>query len=102
MLDETFNVLDTQNQEQGQCFWSCKSCHSYALKFDKRMRNVETRVTKLENETIPGIVEDVGGLKEEIEGLKKASKIGVMSRGRCYAKHLGDTLTKRSSCPTKR
>ena len=28
--DFTWNWLDTQNKEQGQCFWSCKSCHSYA------------------------------------------------------------------------
>ena len=44
MSDETFKVLDTQNKEQGQCFWSCKSCHSYARKFDKRMRDMEKRV----------------------------------------------------------
>ena len=74
MTDETFHVLDTQNEEQGQCFWSCKSCHSYALKFDKRMRNVETRVTKIENETIPEISDQVNGMRKELDDLKGVAK----------------------------
>ena len=73
MSDETFRVLDTQNKEQGQCFWSCKSCHSYALKFDKRMRDVEKRVEKLETERIPVMEKNIGGMHEEIDQLKRST-----------------------------
>ena len=88
MSDETFKVLDTQNQEQGQCFWSCRSCHSYALKFDKRMRNVETRVTKLESETVPNIVDDVAGLREDLTNLKKVfdeKEPNVVDENKCQS-----------------
>jgi uncharacterized coiled-coil protein SlyX len=74
MSDETFSVLDTQNEEEGRCFWTCKSCHSYALKFDKRMRNVETRVAKIENETIPEISEKMSGMRTELDDLKGVTK----------------------------
>lgn len=70
MSDETFTVLDTQNRETGQCFWSCKSCKSYAMKFDKRMRDVEKRVRKLEEETIPEMQTDLTTAKNDIKDLK--------------------------------
>ena len=65
MNDETFNVLDLQNSETGQCFWSCKSCRSYALKFDKRMKAVEKRVQLLE-EKVPTLEADVTAAKNDI------------------------------------
>ena len=69
MNDETFSVLDLQNTETGQCFWSCKSCCSYALKFDKRMRDVEKRVQVLEHK-FPNLEVDVETAKGDIESLK--------------------------------
>ena len=50
MDDTTFSVLDMQHEETGQCFWSCRSCKTYALKFDRRMRALEKRVDDLEQE----------------------------------------------------
>ena len=73
MSDETFSVLDIQKEEQGQCFWTCKACHSYARKFDKRMRNVEARVTKLEEEKIPDIEEEIKNLKSQIDDISENS-----------------------------
>ena len=40
MSNETFNVLDTQNRDQGGTYWCCKSCRSYAAKLDKRMKEL--------------------------------------------------------------
>ena len=70
MEDETFKVLDIQNEEQGQCFWSCQSCRSYALKFDKRIRDVEKRVRELEEKTLPAMKTDIKTNKEDIVVLK--------------------------------
>ena len=70
MTDETFNVLDMQSSETGQCFWSCKSCRSYALKFDKRMRDVEKRVQVIE-EKIPDLETDLTTAKADIVSLQE-------------------------------
>ena len=72
MSDETFKVLDIQHEETGQCFWSCKSCCSYARKFDKRMRDVEKRVQGLET-LVPSIQSDLVTVKEEVATLKKVT-----------------------------
>ena len=74
MADETFNVLDMQNEETGQCFWSCKSCKSYAIKFDKRMRDIESRVKRLEDERIPEIEGDMANVQHDITELKELTK----------------------------
>ena len=55
LSDETFKVFDLQNAETGQCFWACKSCRNYALKYDKKMRDGEKRVNTLEKETVPAL-----------------------------------------------
>ena len=73
MEDETFKVLDIQNEEQGQCFWSCQSCRSYALKFDKRIRDVEKRVREIEEKTLPKMETDISSNKEEIVVLKETT-----------------------------
>ena len=70
MSDETFRVLDMQNIETGQCLWSCKSCKSYAMKFDKRMRDVEKRVQGLEKK-VPVMETDIVNMKDDIAKLKK-------------------------------
>ena len=70
MTDETFNVLDMQSAETGQCFWSCKSCRSYALKFDKRMRDIEKRVQVLE-EKVPDLETDLDTAKADIVSLQE-------------------------------
>ena len=69
MSEETFKVLDTQNAQTGQCFWCCKSCKNYALKFDKRMRDVEKRVQDLET-AVPKLSTDVQNMQGEIEKIK--------------------------------
>jgi uncharacterized coiled-coil protein SlyX len=74
MSDETFHVLDMQNEETGQCFWSCKSCKSYAMKFDKRIRDIESRVKTLEEENIPEMEEDIANAQKDIESLKERTK----------------------------
>ena len=74
MSDETFNVLDTQNEETGQCFWSCSSCQNYARKFDKRMRDVEKRMQQLEKEKIPTLENDLKDAKDDIKDLKKVTE----------------------------
>ena len=74
MSVDLFKVLDMQNEETGQCFWSCRSCQSYALKFDKRMRNIEKRMQALEDEKIPTIEKDLGTAKQDIEELKETTK----------------------------
>ena len=74
MSDETFRVLDIQNEETGQCFWNCKSCGSFARKYEKRMKILEKRVHDLETERIPGIEEDIATMKGDIQGLQSATK----------------------------
>ena len=74
MSDETFKVLDVQNEENGRCFWSCVSCNSYARKFDKRMRDMEKRVTKLEETTVPKLNDDISGAIKDISDLKSSFK----------------------------
>ena len=69
MDTNTFDVLDMQHEQTGQCFWSCKSCRSYALKFDKRMRDIEKRVVQLE-ESVPKISSDLTNLKTEVANVK--------------------------------
>ena len=64
MDDATFAVLDMQHEETGQCFWSCKSCKNYALKFDRRMRAIKKRVT--DRDTMKN---DVASVKKDIETL---------------------------------
>ena len=89
MSDETFRVLDIQNEETGQCYWNCKSCQSYARKFDKRMKNLEKRVQDIENEKIPGIEEDVKTMKSDIINLQETtsnlSAASKVSEGETHA-----------------
>ena len=66
MSDETFNVLDLQNEEMGQCSWHCGSCHSYARKFDKRMKNLEKRVQDIEK--------DLPDMQSNIETIRKIAR----------------------------
>ena len=73
MSDDVFKVLDMQNDETGQCFWSCKSCRSYAMKFDKRMRAMETRIQNLETK-LPNVETDLAAVKNDITDLKKKQK----------------------------
>ena len=72
MDDATFQLLDVQDQV-GQCFWSCKSCKSYAFKFDKRMRDIEKRVQDIEV-NLPEIKTEISTAKSEIDNLKKSVK----------------------------
>ena len=73
MDDQTFSVLDMQHEETGQCFWSCKSCKTYALKFDRRMRAIEKRVDDLEKES--GTMKtDVADVKKDIASLQTATE----------------------------
>ena len=94
MSNETFKVLDTQNEEMGQCFWSCRSCQSYALKFDKRMCNVEKRMQELESTRIPNIENDLGVVKKDITYLKEtAEKLSTASKENEGANHSSVTAT---------
>ena len=68
MDDATFNVLDLQNQ-MGQCFWTCKSCHSFAFKFEKRMKDIDKRLQLIEDK-LPKVECDVTEIKTEIASLK--------------------------------
>ena len=74
MSDETFAVLDTQNDQTGQCFWTCRSCKSYALKFDKRMRNLEHRMQVLEEDKVPAMAKDIEVAKQDIAKLKETTQ----------------------------
>ena len=69
MDDATFKVLNTQQDQTGQCFWSCQSCHSYALKFEKRMREVDKRLVALE-EKLPTVEKTVTAAQTEIAQVK--------------------------------
>jgi septal ring factor EnvC (AmiA/AmiB activator) len=73
MSDETFRVLDIQNEETGQCFWACKSCNSFGRKFDKRLRSVETRVKTIED-SLPDVNNDINTMKEDIKNLKTSTE----------------------------
>ena len=48
MSSETYGVLVAQARDQGGTYWSCKSCRSYAAKFDKRMREIDRRLQDVE------------------------------------------------------
>ena len=74
MSDETFSVLDAQNEETGQCFWQCKACQCYAKKFNKRMLNIEQRMQELETNKIPAIETDVVTVKSDIKDLKTTTE----------------------------
>ena len=67
-------MLDIQNEETGQCFWTCQSCQSYARKFDKRMKNIEKRMQDMEEKKIPAIEQDMDGAKADITTLKTQVK----------------------------
>ena len=78
----------------GQFFWSCRSCQSYALKFDKRIRNVEMRMQELESTRIPNIENDLGVVKKDITYLKEtAEKLSTASNENEGANHSSVTAT---------
>ena len=67
--DETYKVLDMQNEATGMCFWSCKSCTSFGMKFEKRMRDFDKRMNKLETEVVKELTYDVEGIKGNLKEL---------------------------------
>ena len=78
MSNETFNVLDTQNRDQGGTYWCCKSCRSYAAKFDKRMKELNSRLQDVED-NVEKNAGEIADLTKQLSDLKtsvdKSSKI---------------------------
>ena len=67
--DDTFKCLDMQARVQERCFWACKSCASFALKFEKRMKDIDKRVQQIE-EKLPKVETEIEKVTAEISQLK--------------------------------
>ena len=80
MSNETFNVLDTQNRDQGSTYWCCKSCRSYAAKFDKRMKELNSRLQDVED-NVEKNAGEIADLTKQLSHLKtsvdKSSKMEI-------------------------
>ena len=65
MDDATFDVLVRQVENNGGTYWNCKSCRTFAAKFDKRMKDIARRLVEVEDEVNLNAV-DIAVMKYDI------------------------------------
>ena len=80
MDDETFDVLARQVDNLGGTFWNCKSCRTFAAKFDKRMKEMDRRLVTVE-ETVESHDTDIASIKADIKKVQQESKAQKENEG---------------------
>ena len=72
MDDTTFDVLVRQVTQNGGTFWACKSCRSYASKFDKSIKQLDRKLEDVISR-VDKQADDLVKIQDDIENLKKAN-----------------------------
>lgn len=67
--DAVFKFLEQQVEYQGGTFWACQACRVVAIKFDKRMKEVDQRINQVE-ETANTNKADIKTLQDDLAALR--------------------------------
>ena len=73
MDDATFDVLVRQVENNGGTYWNCKSCRTFAAKFDKRMKDIDRRLVEVEDKANVNAV-DIAVIKTDIKQVQEDVK----------------------------
>ena len=73
MDDSTFDVLVRQVENNGGTYWNCKSCRTFAAKFDKRMKDIDRRLVEVE-EKAKSNADDIVAIKTDIKTVQEEVK----------------------------
>ena len=69
MTDEVFKFLEQQVEYQGGTFWACKACRVVAIKFDKRMKEIDKRIDDIED-TANTNEQNIQSLQDDLAALR--------------------------------
>lgn len=69
VTDEVFKFLEQQVEYQGGTFWACKACRVVAIKFDKRMKEIDKRIDDIED-TANTNEQNIQSLQDDLAALR--------------------------------